>query len=163
MKRLLFIGFLLLGLTSIANSETNQFILTPSSVDDLEPTSEWQTYKTFDGVQVEYRLARCGDGIELREQHLLLFRFTNTTNQAKSISWTMKMFRDGECYNCDRIERDEYKHTLNLEANETIEGDCTIETIRNQALCTHDNYIKHVPGMAGTRLTNFELIDVTVR
>tara|TARA_Y100000385_G_C13101528_1_gene644841 strand:- start:3193 stop:3678 length:486 start_codon:yes stop_codon:yes gene_type:complete len=161
MKRLLFIGFLLLGMTSMANSEIIQTVLT--SVNDLEPAEEWQVYNTYDGVKVEYRLARCGDGVELREQNLLLFKFTNTTNESKSISWTMKMFRDGECYNCHRIERDEYKHTINLAANESIEGDCSVETIRNQALSTHDNYIKHVPGMANTRLTNFELIDVTVR
>lgn len=163
MQKCLFIGFLLLGLTSFANSETSNPTFTPTIVDDLQPSEEWQVYDTYDGVKVEYRLALCGDGQELREQHLLLFRFTNTTNEAKSISWVMKMFRDGECYNCERITRDEYAHTISLAANETVAGDCSIETIRNQSLSIHDNYIKHVPGMAGTRLTNFELMNVTVR
>ncbi|MFT5858535.1 MAG: hypothetical protein ACI865_000623 [Flavobacteriaceae bacterium] len=163
MKKCLFIGFLLLGLTSFASSETTNTAFAPTIVDDLQPSEEWQVYDTYEGIKVEYRLALCGDGVELREQHLLLFRFTNTTNEAKSISWVTKMFRDGECYNCKRITRDDYAHTISLAANETIAGDCSVETIRNQALSLHDNYIKHVPGMAKTRLTNFELIDVTVR
>ncbi|MFT5777090.1 MAG: hypothetical protein ACI837_000021 [Crocinitomicaceae bacterium] len=163
MKRVLFIGFLLLALTSNANPEILNVDSNPLELTIIEPTEEWQVYDTYDGVKVEYRMTRCGDGVELREQNLMLFRFTNTSSDVKTISYRFKMFRDGECYRCDQIMKDEYQHEITLLAGASVEGDCSIETVRNQALHIHDNYIKHVPGMANTRLTDFELVDVTVK
>jgi hypothetical protein len=163
MKRVLFIGFLLLSLTSNANPEILSLASSPFELNGIEPTEEWQVYDTYDGVQVEYRMTKCGDGVELREQNLLLFRFTNTSSSTKTITYRFKMYRDGECFRCDQIMRDEYKHEITLLAGQSLEGDCSIETTRNQALYLLDDYIKHVPGMMHTRLTDFEIVDVTVK
>lgn len=135
----------------------------PVSLEDFEPTDKWKEYANYQGIKVEYRLSLCGDGQKMREQNLLLFRFTNTTNEEKTIQWRTKMWRDGKCFNCERIMRDEYAHSLTLSAGEVIQGECSVETIRDQTLYIHDNYVKYVPGMAKTRLTNFEFVDVTVR
>ena len=124
----------------------------------FEITSEWQEYATVDGVRIEFRMKTCTVRSN-REESLVLFRYTNTTNLAKTISWKTKIWRNGICSNCDKINRPEYAHKISLEANEVIEADGTSK--ENSALYIFGNYIKHVQGMSNQRLTNFELIELT--
>ncbi len=158
MKKLLFSGFLLFSLVGMAIEE----IPTPSVTlfDGIELSDIWTEYTTIDGVKIEYKMKQC-ESDKMRAQNLLLFKFTNTTDQDLTISWVTKTFRNDVCTNCERLTNPEYSHTLTLAPGEVIEGDGT--TKENKDVYIFGNFVKLVPGMSEQTLTNFELIDLTVR
>ena len=158
MKKLLLSGFLLFSLVGTAIEE----IPTPFTtlIDGIELSENWTEYTTIDGVKIEYKMKQC-EGEKMRAQNLLLFKFTNTTDQELTISWVTKEFRNGECWNCDRMYEGDFSHSLTLVAGETIEGDGTSKD--NKEVYVFGNFIKFVPGMLEQTLTNFELVDLTVR
>jgi hypothetical protein len=158
MKKLLLSGFLVCSLFGMASE---QVPAPPATVKDgIEVSENWTEYKTVDGVKIEYKMTRC-ETKEMRAQNRLLFKFTNTTDQALTISWVSKEFRNDQCWNCTRIENPEYAHSLTLAPGEVLEGDTFSKS--NKALSIFGNYVNHVPGMSNQRLTNFELIDLSVR
>ena len=152
------LGFMVCAMSTFAYSNNDQLLVEPEVNEIMR---DWQEYMTLDGVKIEYKLTLCGDGQTVREQNVVLFRFTNLTGDAKTLNWRTKIFRDGECLNCHRIERDEYAHEISLEANQVLEADCS--SIDDQSMYIFDNFVKHVPGMPTTRLTDFELFELTVR
>lgn len=129
------------------------------AVANLEPTEEWQEYSTIDDVRIEFKRKQCvpeGD----REQNLILFRYTNLSNDVKTISWVFKIWRNDYCVNCNSISNPEYAHSITLQPNEVIEADGTTKS--DKRIYIFDNFMKLVPGMQEQRLTNFELIDLNV-
>jgi hypothetical protein len=158
MKKLLLTGFLFCSLLGMANQEVPTPAITLTQ--DVEMPDEWTEYKTIDGIKIEYKMKRC-EGEKMRAQNLLLFRFTNTTDQELTISWVSQQFRNGECANCHKMYGGEFDFTLTLAAGEVLEADGT--TKERKELYIFGNYIKHVPGMSKQTLTSFELVDLTVR
>ena len=158
MKKLLLTGFLFCSLIGFASEEVPM----PATllIEGLEMPQEWTEYTTIDGVKIEYKMKQC-EGEKMRAQNLLLFKFTNTTDQELTISWVTQEFRNGECWNCERMYGGDFHHSLTLAAGETIEGDGT--TKENKEVYIFGNFIKHVDGMLEQTLTNFELVDLTVR
>ncbi|MDG1334405.1 MAG: hypothetical protein P8P74_18875 [Crocinitomicaceae bacterium] len=126
---------------------------------NVEPTEEWQEYATVDDVRIEYKRKKCSPGTE-REQNLILFRYTNLSNDVKTVSWIVKIWRNDYCVNCNAIANPEYGHTITLQPNEALEADGTTKT--DKRIYIFDNFIKLVPGMQEQRLTNFELFDLNV-
>lgn len=161
MRWTIFSSFILV--TLIARSETQLYTVSDpviQSVNDLEPADSWQEYTTYEGIKVEYRMKRCG-GEGMRDQNRVLLRFTNTTTNSVTFSWKTKIWRDEQCTNCDRIDRSENQFELTLDAGQTIEAQGTRR--EDPSLYIFDNFVKHVPGMTKTRLTNFEFVDMNVR
>jgi hypothetical protein len=158
MKKLLLSGFLLFSLVGMAIEE----IPAPAAslIDGIEMPKEWTEYTTIDGVKIEYKMKQC-EGDKMRAQNLLLFKFTNTTDQELTISWVNQEFRNGECWNCERMYDGDFSHTLTLAAGETIEGDGTTKEVKQVYI--FGNFIKLVPGMTEQSLTNFELVNLTVQ
>lgn len=157
MKKLLLSGFLLCSLIGFANEEIRTPII---PIDGVEISDEWKEYATIDGVKIEYRMKRC-ETDKMRAQNLLLFRFTNTTDQERTLTWTTKIFRDNMCSNCDRLYDAEYSHALTLNPNEVVEGDGTSK--ENKSVYIFGDFVNKVPGMSSQRLTGFELVELTVR
>jgi len=157
MKKILLSGFLLCSLIGFAAEEIPTPALAP--IDGIEISENWTEYTTVDGVKIEYKMKQC-EGEKMRAQNLLLFKFTNTTNEQLTISWVTKEFRNGECWNCDRLDVPEYAHMLILPPGGTVEGDGTSK--ENKEVYIFGNHIKFVPGMLEQTLTNFEFVNVTV-
>ena len=158
MKKILLSTFLLCSLFA---SSINEIQFPASSfADGIAVSNEWTEYTTIDGVKIEYKMTACGDE-KMRAQNLLLFKFTNTTNQELTISWVTKEFRNGECWNCDRLDNPEYSKTLTLSPLEVIEGKGTSDY--RKTFYIFGNFIKLVPGMTEQTLTNFEFVDLTIR
>lgn len=157
MKKILLSSFLLFSLVGMATEE----IPTPAVVlvDGLEISEDWTEYTTADGVKIEYKMTLC-ESEKMRAQNRLLFKFTNTTNQELTISWVTKEFRNGECWNCARLENSEYAHTLTLAPGQVLEADPT--SVENNDLFIFGNFIKFVPGMTEQTLTNFEFVELSV-
>lgn len=158
MKKLLLSGFLLTSLLGFASNEFPESTL--PLIDGIELSEDWKEYTTLNGVKIEYRMKQC-EGEKMRAQNLLLFKFTNTTNRSLTVSWFSKEFRNGECWNCDRLGNPEFAHTITLEAGEVLEGDGTSKD--NKDVYVFGNFIKFVPGMLEQTLTNFEFAELSVR
>ncbi len=124
-----------------------------------EPSEEWQVYTTVNDVRIEFKRKTCTP-IHDREQDLILFRYTNLSNEPKTISWSTKMWRNDVCVNCDRIENSENAFAINLAPYQVIEGDGS--TKADKTVYIFDRFITLVPGMTDDRLTDFELINLIV-
>jgi hypothetical protein len=144
---------------ALLSNATTVSLFDPTYKIDVEPTEEWQEYTTIDDVRIEYKRKKCTPGTE-REQNLILFRYTNLSNDVKTISWIVKMWRNDYCMNCNTTTNPEYAHSITLQPNEALEADGTSKTNKN--IYIFDNFIKLVPGMQEQRLTNFELMDLNV-
>lgn len=137
------------------NLQESQFI-----ANDIERVEEWTDYKEFGGIKIEYKFQDCHseDVTMFRNLTLVFFRFTNTTNQKLELFWSTEISMDGECVNCDKTDREDHKFSLKLDAQQVIEGNCYSKN--NRALYIAANFIKLSPGMSGTRLTNFNFINL---
>ena len=158
MNKLLLVGALFITLSSFASTELSPIV--QPQIDGIEISEEWKEYTTMNGVKIEYRMKRC-ESETMRAQNLLLFRFTNTTNKEVTVTWKSKEFRNGDCWNCERIDDSDFFHVLTLAPNEVLEGDGTSKD--NKEVYVFGNYINLVPGMWDQTLTNFEFADLTVR
>lgn len=160
MKKILLSGFLLFSLFGMSI----QGMPTPEAaaelLDGIEMPQEWTEYKTVDGVKIEYKMKECMSD-KMRASNLLLFRYTNTTDQELTISWVTKVFRNGECVNCSSLDSPEHAFSLTIPAAGLIEGDGS--SLNDRELYIFGNFVKLVPGMTDQRLTNFELIDLKVQ
>lgn len=128
--------------------------------ENIEITEEWQEYTTIDDVRIEYRRKLCTPN-NGREQNLILFRYTNLSNEVKTLSWVTKVWRNDFCVTCNSLTNPENAHSITLQPNEIIEADGS--TALDTDIYIFDNFIKLVPGMQDQRLTNFELIDLNVQ
>ena len=127
---------------------------------DLEPTYEWTEYSTVDGILIEYKFEECNYE-NVNNQILVLFRYTNTTNKSLELSWRRKIFRNGECMNCHRLENAEHGYSLKLEPNQVIVGQGNDKT--DERLFVFSNFIQLTPGMSDQRLTDIEMVNVEVK
>lgn len=125
-------------------------------------SSEWQEYAFTDGVLIEYRMQKVNSEDYGRQVNMLLFRFTNTTDQVKDCSWSVKIERNDVCYNCQDLGSPENVFTLQLNPNQIIEGNSS-NLITRSELNIFGNFVKLVPGMTTQKLTGFELIDLTIK
>lgn len=125
----------------------------------FEPTEEWQEYATLENVRIEYKRKTCLPAND-REQNLILFRYTNLSSDVKTVSWVVKIWRNDNCVNCNKITSPEYAHSVTLQPNQVIEADGSSKSNKN--IYIFDNFVKLVPGMQEQRLTNFELMNLNV-
>lgn len=119
--------------------------------------SDWTLYNDFNGVTVEYKYQECNSG-QVKNQILVLFKFTNNASEHRSLSWSTKHFRDGDCYNCANIDSHEYAHEISLNPGEVVEADGTSKQDDNIYLFS--SFINLAKGMPSTKLTGFEFINV---
>jgi len=118
----------------------------------------WKSLSNYSGVEVSYTYKLCSPND--REQTLVLFRFTNTTDQTLQMFWSRKEFRNNICYNCDVLNDSEHKFEIILSPGETVESDGT--SLVNNALYVFSHFQKLVPGMSDSKLTSFEFVNVLV-
>lgn len=149
--------FILTALFASATATTTSDPIIPQG--NIEATAEWQEYTTIDNIKIEFKRKRCVPGSD-REQNLILFRYTNLSNEVKTLSWVTKIWRNDICVNCNSITNPEYAHTITLQGNQVIEADGSSKT--DKSIYIFDNFITLVPGMQEQRLTDFELIDLNV-
>lgn len=155
-----FMIVLLVAFTARANDIAAKSTSVINTLEDIERVDTWTSYKEFGGIKIEYKFQDCHseDLDKFRNLTVVLFRFTNTTNQKLELSWSTELFMDGECVNCDKINSDESKYSVKLDAKQVIEADCTSKNDRSLYIAA--NFIKLAPGMSGTRLTDFNFINM---
>ena len=152
---------LILGLHTSANAIESPPIYYPVPI-ETNISTDWQEYSFTDGVLIEYRMEKINSRDYGREVNMLVFRFTNTTDQLKDCSWIVKIERNNECYNCEDLENPDEISSLQLDPKETIEGNAS-NLITHLELNVFGNFVKLVPGMSQQNLTAFELINLTIK
>ena len=143
-------------LLSLGLLVTNEVYSAPS---DITPISTWTEYMSIEGVTVEYVFRECNSEL-VSNQTLVLFRYTNTTNQEVTLNWKLKTFRNNECSNCARLQNEEYSRSITLAPGEIFTGDCTSKIDKRGYVFSH--FINKVPGMSDSKLTDFEFVDINV-
>lgn len=126
----------------------------------IEIVDQWQTVLNQDGVRIEYKVQECNN-LNVKNQVLVLFRFTNETSTIKALNWSVKEIRNGDCTNCDRLDAQEFVHSMTLAPNETLEGDGTSKMDKRIYLFSH--FIELVPGMTNQTLTDFEFVNLNIQ
>lgn len=152
---------LILSSTIFANnqiSEVNLNLLTNN--EELIEVNEWTEALIFNGILVEYKFEECNSD-NVKNQKLVLFRFTNTTSTAISFKWALQVYRDGECQNCDRIDSTENNYEITLIPGEVVQGDCSSK--ENKSLYLFANFVNLSPGMSEQHLTNFKFTHLSSR
>ncbi len=136
------------------------FIAKFSLGQQMDPSENWQTYSTFDGIEVSFKLDNCTgvQGINGNEVKLVL-RFSNTSQSTKTISWRPQWYRDGSCVNCQNINSNEFDFSLELQPGEVKEGSACNKDKRFYMFSHWKNVVQ---GMDHKRLTNFEFINTEV-
>ncbi|MDG1331550.1 MAG: hypothetical protein P8P74_04425 [Crocinitomicaceae bacterium] len=150
-----------IGIQTKANASSFLPNYNPDPI-EVNLSTEWQEYSNTEGVLIEYKMEEMNSPDYGREVNMVIFRFTNTTNQSKDCSWIVKIERGNDCYNCDGLIKPENTFRLTLEPQETIEGDVS-NLISHSQLNIFGNFVKLVPGMSEEVLTGFELINLTVK
>ena len=94
-------------------------------------TDEWIHYKSVDGVQVYSKVIPCTVSSDPAytnpNQEIMVFKIVNTNAKEVSVSWDFDVWYGTSCRTCGMKgnQKKEYTHTLNVKANQTIEGTCS--------------------------------------
>lgn len=85
-------------------------------------TEKWVLYKSINGVNIYSKISKCvAYGVN---NTYLLFKYENTTNESKELSWRLDIWFGENCRSCNLPSPNEYEVTLNLNPKETKEGTC---------------------------------------
>lgn len=125
---------------------------------NLLAQEDWKPLFEEQNLKAEIQYTPCYS-VNVNNQELLLFRFTNTSNEVRTYTWRVKVWRNDICTNCDKIDSDEFLRTITLSPGESISGDCLSK--ENNALYIFGRFIELVPGMSEQSLTNYEFIELT--
>lgn len=129
-----------------------------SSQNNITPTKLWTEFLIYNEVKVEYKFKTC-NSVQVKNQVLVLFRFTNLTANKLTFSWITKVWRNNVCSNCDNLNDSEYAHSITLNSNEIVTADGLSK--ENKSLYIFANFIKLSPGMSSQTLTNFEFVNMS--
>jgi hypothetical protein len=127
-------------------------LLVQISLSQVKPNKTWTEHTTFQGIKIEYKFAECNPD-EGRKQILVLFRYTNTTQDKVELTWKAEKWRNNICVNCTSTSN-EHLRTLILEPNEVVEADGSTKRIKSNYIFS--NFSKLIPGMTKQLLTDFK-------
>jgi len=122
------------------------------SFSQVKPNKTWTDYTTFEGVKIEYKYAVCTPD-ERREQILVLFRYTNTTQDKVELTWKSETWRNNNCMNCNSSST-EHNRFIVLNPNEIVEATGSTKKIKSNYIFA--NFKVLVPGMTKQQLTDFK-------
>lgn len=138
MKRIT-IFILLLSLSSLLFSFTNS------------NTNEWELFKEENGVKIFKKQINC----EVRkgiENTFLIFKYENTSNAVRSLSWRVDLYFNGNCRSCNVPSPNEYEVKMTLNPGEVKEGDCNSNSHAFKVYFANPN--KAMAGLEKVEFTN---------
>jgi hypothetical protein len=130
--------------------------------DQIARLTTWTIFKELSSVKIEYKFQECNSTVlgGFKNLNMVFFKFTNRTSKNIEVSYMRELYFDGECSNCDKLDRDDNQFTVALGPNEVKEGNCDSQ---ERGLSIPANFIKLVQGMSGTELTDFKLINLETK
>lgn len=114
----------------------------------------WELYKESEGLMIFTKTVEFHDSIHDLHQEFILLKFENTTENTLIINWKTEIWYNNKCINCTS-DFDEHKFSINIMANQTIEGNINSENDLKifKRFLNYNNK---------SELTNFALANLTI-
>ena len=84
--------------------------------------SKWQILHQNDEVIIETKNYNC-DFSDAYDQEFIFLKITNLTESSLTLKYSLKLWYDNECINCDN-NKPEYEKLFKLNPKETITSNC---------------------------------------
>lgn len=123
----------------------------------LEMDGNWHELTSDQGIIIDYKFQVCDQAGRQVGKYIL--KVENSTSIAKNVSFSTRQYQNGDCINCERIEREEYRTELTVDPNSIVEGVCG-QNDRKLEFFSH--FIVMVPGMTGKHLTDLKITNLEV-
>lgn len=89
------------------------------SVDSLT-LNTWQVYSIVETVTISFKIVDCNYNQGF-DQQLVLLKYTNNSSERVVLDFNTELYYNGVCKTCNI---DEYRFSVALSPNESIEGEC---------------------------------------
>lgn len=118
--------------------------------------AEWKLYNEVNNIQIFVKNCDCHDNANGIHQELILLKFINKSSQRKEISWSEKLYYNGNCVNCDE-KNSELSFEIELLPNQEKLGNC------NDNYETFKIFSKFLNYKDKPYLTKYELNNIVVK
>jgi len=119
-------------------------------------SNNWEEYYSDSQVKIEYSYLIC-DFSSTASQELLVFRFTNLSNEKITLDYSTKIWNNSTEVDTE-LNSDEFRKTIQLEANEILTSDCNNE---NKDFTIFSAFVHNTTQERFVTLTKFELTNIT--
>ena len=122
--------------------------------------NNWTLKQQKDGISIFTKEVFC-DVNKGFSRDLVLFKMVNTNNFDVQVSFKINRWIDNVCLNCNSSSAEYYRH-YNLQANQTIEGDCQDFRATKLSLFVKfndDNYLNTPKVLTNYTIENLQIID----
>ena len=116
----------------------------------------WTELKSFDQVSIDFKFEDC-DASMGYDKEVIHLKITNKTSEKITMTWHMWLYFNGVCKTCDYPQ--EYTYTLNLEPNQTLEGDCSLNSDNRLSIFSKFNDSRYT---GGSYLTDFDMHNMKI-
>jgi len=119
--------------------------------------NSWEETYSDNNIKIEFSNQIC-DFSSTASQELLVFRFTNLTNDNLTLDYTTKLWNNSSEVNTE-LNTDEFRKTIRLEAHETLSSSCENNDMKQFTIFS--SFIHNTTGEKYVTLTKFELTNIT--
>ena len=116
--------------------------------------SEWTLVKDQDGIKMYVSTEGCKVGPLKKPLEYVFIKIENQNSESKDLYFQLGIHYDEGCEGCE--EHNESQRAITLEANSTIECDCTFENGNLSYLIINPNYTD-TKVFEGIELINFKI------
>jgi hypothetical protein len=151
MKKLIFCCVILIsGLPIFSQTSVKR------STDNTQ--KDWVLVQEANGVSQFIRYSNCNSPEHGFIGEYVQMKLVNNSDAAKTISWDLLLWYNGECINCDHVS-DEYHRSMIIPASGIIESGC--DHNKNPFLNIYSKSLNPAPDE--WELTHFEIRNYTVK
>ena len=123
--------------------------------------TKWQILHENDEVIIETKNYNC-DFSDAYDQEFIFLKITNLTEYSLTLKYSLKLWYDNECINCDS-NRPEYEKLFKLNPNETITSNSYERLNQSKIVVKFSMPLEKMPGVNKiVKLTNFEINNIRV-
>lgn len=123
--------------------------------------SNWQIIHENDEVIIETKNYNC-DLSDAYDQEFVFLKITNLTESIVTLKYSLKLWYDNECINCDS-NKPEYEKLFKLNPKETITSNCYERLNQSKIFVKFSMPLEKMPGVNKiVKLTNFEINNIRV-
>ena len=123
--------------------------------------SKWQILHQNDEVIIETKNYNC-DFSDAYDQEFIFLKITNLTESSLTLKYSLKLWYDNECINCDS-SKPEYEKLFKLNPKETITSNCYERLNQSKIFVKFSMPLEKMPGVNKiVKLTNFEINNIRV-
>ena len=118
----------------------------------------WETHFINDTIKIEYSFMTC-EFSSTASQELVVFRFTNLTNNSIKLSYSKKLWNKENTVNTEHNHVENRKN-IELDPNEIKESDCDI---KNKDHTIFSSFIHNETNIKYETLIKFELTNINIK